>query len=145
MTDQETVLITGGTSVVGQAIIPALIEQGYRVVYTSRKQDHQIGGATCLQADLLEDNGAEINVPRCVGNQLAVYLHFDVRTRLNIREPLGANTISNHELIGIVGKLHRQRIAHDRKYTEVFPADTLVQQVVRLKFLIRARGSGTSA
>lgn len=57
MTDPKTVLITGGTSVVGKAIIPSLIDQGYEVFFTSRNKDNQIDGATCLQADLLTADG----------------------------------------------------------------------------------------
>lgn len=59
MNKGSTVLITGGTSVVGRAIIPALIADGYDVIFTSRKKDGLIEGATCIQVDLLEDGGVE--------------------------------------------------------------------------------------
>lgn len=55
---QETILITGGTSVVGKAVIPDLIQKRYKVFFTSRNKDSQIEGAECIQADLLSTNGA---------------------------------------------------------------------------------------
>ena len=58
MDKKETVLITGGTSLVGRAVIPALIEAGHDVVFTSR-QDVTIDGALCVKGDLLEEGGVD--------------------------------------------------------------------------------------
>ena len=55
---QENILITGGTSAVGRAIIPRLVQEGYAVFFTSRHAESTIEGATCLQADLLEADGS---------------------------------------------------------------------------------------
>jgi NAD(P)-dependent dehydrogenase (short-subunit alcohol dehydrogenase family) len=55
---KETVLITGGTSIVGQAVIPVLIANGYDVVFTSRTQKI-INSATCIAVDLLTENGVK--------------------------------------------------------------------------------------
>ncbi|MCI5059467.1 MAG: SDR family oxidoreductase [Alphaproteobacteria bacterium] len=59
MAKGETILITGGTSVVGKALIPELTAQGYEVVFTSRNKDVHIQGATCVPVDLLKEDGVE--------------------------------------------------------------------------------------
>lgn len=72
MRERETVLITGGTSVIGQAIIPALTGKGYEVVFTSRKAESRIGNAVCIQADLLEENGPEALISELARREIAV-------------------------------------------------------------------------
>jgi len=57
MTQKETILITGGTSLVGRAVIPRLITDGYNVVFTSRRSESKIEGAKCIGVDLLHDDG----------------------------------------------------------------------------------------
>ncbi|HEU4839752.1 MAG TPA: SDR family oxidoreductase [Micavibrio sp.] len=53
---KQTVLITGGTGVVGRALISAMDMAGYRVVTTSR-QGSSVDGAETISADLLEEGG----------------------------------------------------------------------------------------
>ena len=57
MSTKQTVLITGGTGIIGQAVIPKLIENGFDVVYTSRSNESVIDGAHCVSVDLLEEQG----------------------------------------------------------------------------------------
>lgn len=56
--EKQTVLITGGTGVVGKALISSICKAGYTVITTSRAGT-SVDGAETIQADLLAEGGVQ--------------------------------------------------------------------------------------
>lgn len=56
--EKQTVLITGGTGVVGKALISSISKAGYAVITTSRAGT-SVDGAETIQVDLLAEGGVQ--------------------------------------------------------------------------------------
>lgn len=68
---KKTVLITGGTGVVGKALISSMYEAGYRVITTSR-QGTAVEGAETIKVDLLVEGGVKALVDTLKGKGVQV-------------------------------------------------------------------------
>ena len=65
----QTVLITGGTGLVGKALISSMNMAGYKIITTSR-QGTPVDGAETIAVDLLADGGAKALVDAVKGLQI---------------------------------------------------------------------------
>jgi NAD(P)-dependent dehydrogenase (short-subunit alcohol dehydrogenase family) len=66
---KQTVLITGGTGVVGKALISSMSEAGYKVITTSR-QGTVVDGAETIKVDLLAEGGVRALLDALKGVQV---------------------------------------------------------------------------
>jgi NAD(P)-dependent dehydrogenase (short-subunit alcohol dehydrogenase family) len=87
---KQTVLITGGTGVVGKALISSMNDAGYKVITTSR-QGTAIDGAKTIKVDLLANGGVKLLLEALQGVKIN-YLINNFRDAGNLKTEAGRPT-----------------------------------------------------